>query len=199
MSKRLDRVLADCTWRTSFPEAMVEHLCRLHSYHNPILLRCGGIPSSPSDWPFRFEEAWILHPEYHAIVTEAWAKGNNCVHQGLIEVKDDSLLFKYAMFGNIFKRKCRLENRLTGIQRCLDNVDSAYLMNLEMNLQQEYNNVLKEEEILWYQKSREKWVKLGDRNTSFFHTRTIVRRRRNCINGLNLTNDRTWCTDGEML
>jgi len=40
----------------------------------------------------------------------------------------------------------------------------------EASLQKEYNDVLRQEEILWYQKSRENWVKLGDRNTSFFHT-----------------------------
>lgn len=45
MLKRLDRILAACNWRTTFTEAMIEHLCRFRSDHNPILLRCGGIPT----------------------------------------------------------------------------------------------------------------------------------------------------------
>jgi hypothetical protein len=52
-------------------------------------------------------------------------------------------------------------------------VDSTHLIMTEASLQKEYNDVLKQEEILWYQKSRENWVKLGDRNTEFFpHTDT---------------------------
>lgn len=35
----LDRALNDSDWRIQFPEAFVEHLCRLHFDHNPIFLR----------------------------------------------------------------------------------------------------------------------------------------------------------------
>lgn len=109
-------------------------------------------------------------------MTDAWLKGNSSVAQGLVVVRDDSILFNTAVFGNIFKKKRRIEARLQGIQRILDTVDSASLSNLEIMLQDEYNKILYEEEILLYPKSRENWVKLGDRNTSFFHTQTIVRR-----------------------
>jgi len=68
----------------------------------------------------------------------------------------------------------------------------------EASIQQEYNDVLKQEEILWYQKSRENWVKLGDRNTSFFHTQTLVRRKRNKLQGLFLENGQ-WNSDDVIL
>ncbi|KAL8162848.1 hypothetical protein V2J09_014337 [Rumex salicifolius] len=45
----------------------------------------------------------------------------------------------------------------------------------------ELDKVREQEETLWFHKSREKWVALGDRNTSFFHMSTIIRRRRNGI------------------
>lgn len=38
VSKRLDRAVSDCSWITSFPEAFVENLCRMHSDQNPFLL-----------------------------------------------------------------------------------------------------------------------------------------------------------------
>src|ERR1044072_6109139 len=47
--------------------------------------------------------------------------------------------------------------------------------------------------MLWCQKSREKWVRFRDRNTSFFHAQTIVRRRRSHIQGMEIS-DGTWCT-----
>jgi hypothetical protein len=60
-----------------------------------------------------------------------------------------------------------------------------------------YNKILSQEEMLWYQKSRENWVKYGNKNTKFFHTQTIIRRRRNKISGLNVEN--IWCTDAGIL
>ncbi|KAM2666646.1 hypothetical protein EV2_018455 [Malus domestica] len=54
------------------------------------------------------------------------------------------------------------------------------------------------EEIFWKQKSRVKWLQEGDRNTRFFHLSTIIRRRRNKIEGL-WNNDGVWVEDKEDL
>ena len=50
------------------------------------------------------------------------------------------------------------------------------------------------EEISWRQKSREVWLRDGDRNTDFFHRMANSHRRRNClskikINGIWLTEE----------
>jgi len=52
--------------------------------------------------------------------------------------------------------------------------------------------------MLWHQKSREKWIKFGDRNSSFFHAQTIIRRKKNRIHGLQLPNG-TWTSDDTIL
>lgn len=69
---------------------------------------------------------------------------------------------------------------------------------LEGELHREYDEVLKQEELLWYQKSREKWVRFRDRNIKFFHTQTIIRRRRNKIQGMFIDGG-LWCTDPNVL
>ena len=42
------------------------------------------------------------------------------------------------------------------------------------------------EEVSWRQKSREVWLKEGDRNTSFFHKMANSHRRRNVINKIKI-------------
>lgn len=44
--------------------------------------------------------------------------------------------------------------------------------------------MLLQEEVLWMQKSPVDWLRLGDKNTKFFHTTTLVRRRRNRVETL---------------
>lgn len=74
MAKKLDRALANLQWRLGFPEAFVEVLCRLHSNHNPLLLRLGGIPQPRGPKRFRFEAAWIMHKDYQEVVHSAGGK-----------------------------------------------------------------------------------------------------------------------------
>jgi hypothetical protein len=77
LSKKLDRGLANMNWRLSFPEAIVDVPCRLHSDHNPLLLRFGGLPLNRGTRPFRFEAACIDHPEYMNLVNESWNSSNH--------------------------------------------------------------------------------------------------------------------------
>ena len=100
------------------------------------------------------------------------------------------------MFGNIFRRKRLLEARLRGIQRSLEITYTSDLTQLEKQIQHEYENTLAQDEMLSYQKSRGKWVKYGDKNTSFFHSQTAIIWK-NCIEGL-LVGD-TWCIDASIL
>nr|KYP38976.1 hypothetical protein KK1_039722 [Cajanus cajan] len=72
--------------------------------------------------------------------------------------------------------------------------ESESLSRLEKSIQAELDETCLQEEYLWFQKSREKWVRFGDRNTSFFHAQTLARRRRNKIQGLFLP-DGAWHTD----
>jgi hypothetical protein len=86
----------------------------------------------------------------------------------LKKVEEDSIIFNKEIFGSIKNRKYSIERRLKGIQKALENIDSASLVYLEHQLQKEYDTILFQEELLWYQKSRDNWIKLGDRNTRFF-------------------------------
>jgi hypothetical protein len=71
-------------------------------------------------------------------------------------------------------------------------------MRLQKELLAEYESILFQEETLWFQKSREQWIKLGSKNTSFFHAQSVIRRKRNKIHGINLQSGE-WCTDPDLM
>jgi len=83
------------------------------------------------------------------------------------------------VFGDINQRKDRFTTEIKSVQDLLDVVQTDALLRKEEELIKELDVVIEQEEVIWFQKSREKWVLDGDRNTKYFHTSTIIRRRRN--------------------
>nr|KYP38982.1 hypothetical protein KK1_039728 [Cajanus cajan] len=194
LAKRLDRAVCNVAWQAMFPEAYVENLCRVYSDHCPLLLWRGGSGDKAQDRPFRFQAAWATHKGFEQIVREAWGRSTPTLANGLQAVRVDAIKFNKEVFGNIITRKKVLQRRLRGVQVQLEMGESESLSRLEKSIQAELDETCLQEEYLWFQKSREKWVRFGDRNTSFFHAQTLARRRRNKIQGLFLP-DGAWHTD----
>ena len=93
------------------------------------------------------------------------------------------------VFDNIFWKKRHLTARLLGIQKALANNPNAFLLNLQVQLSNEFNQILQWEEELWAMKARTNWLVVGERNTSYFHFSTIVHRSANRISCVKLENE----------
>ena len=93
--------------------------------------------------------------------------------------------WNYEVFGNLFARKKRVLARLNGTQKALAENPTESFIRLENQLIEEYYFILLQEEELWALKSRIDVVAFGDRNTSYFHVNTVMRRQRNKIRCLN--------------
>jgi len=102
------------------------------------------------------------------------------------------------VFGNIFQRKRRVLTRLNGIQKSLRKSRNRFLGRLENKLLAEYYQITRKEEIHWFQKSRCKWIIYGDKNSSYFHTKTVIRRQRNKIRMLK-NDSNVWVEDEDFL
>lgn len=100
------------------------------------------------------------------------------------------------MFWEYFLEERHLLARLGGIQRALEEYSSQGLLELELKLKTELEEVLTQKEIIWLQKSRKDWLLLGDFNTSYYHQKTLSRRRRNYITAIQ-NNTGTWIYDND--
>ncbi|KAL8161182.1 hypothetical protein V2J09_012671 [Rumex salicifolius] len=194
IAKRLDRVLCNPQARVRWQEATVSHLPPLSSDHVPLHLvmmpKNGG---NPARRPFRIEAAWLAHPSFKEILSASWDP-NISTPAALNVLKYKLKKRNKEVFGNIFARKERLISEIMDIRSLQEVAVTDTLLAEEERVVAELDLVLNQEELLWLQKSREKWVWEGDRNTSFFHLSTIVRRRRNRIEMLR-DDSGSWVTD----
>lgn len=107
------------------------------------------------------------------------------------------LKWNKEVFGNIFANKKIMKARIKGIQIAQEKQFSHNLDTLERSLKKDLESVLKQEELLWLQKSRVQWITEGDRNTKFFHVSTIVHRKRNKIEKIKIKGN--WSDDSEAI
>ena len=133
--------------------------------------------------PFRFLAAWMTDNRFGNFLQDNW-QGNMPYAQAASHFTSKVANWNREIFGNIFKQKKELLARLGGVQKALENRPLSSLYRLEASLKKKLEEVLSQEELLWYQKSRREWIKYGDRNTSFFHQKTITRRAHNRITAI---------------
>ncbi|KAL4319850.1 hypothetical protein GQ457_18G018210 [Hibiscus cannabinus] len=195
--QRVDRFICNSTWYSIFPASEVHHLQRIGSDHCPILLDTGNSNRMSTMRPYRFLAAWNDHPSFNELLESSWSKGDT-LEEKISWFQQNSSKWNSTVFGHIGKRKSTLLARLRGIEKSLAKSESSFLLNLESELKAELDEVLKQEESFWQQKSRTNWVSKGDRNTSYFHASTMIRRRHNTVRRLELS-DGQWCNDTRKL
>lgn len=83
--------------------------------------------------------------------------------------------------------------RLGGIQQAADRGTNPFFQNLESCLSMELEEVLRQEEMLWHQKSCNQGIQCGDRNIKYFHTHAIINRNRIQTEGCKWAEE--WCYD----
>lgn len=177
--ERLDKVFGNEEWIELFPKRFIIHLQRTHSDHNPILVKLIPRNRTPHKAPFRLETFWCKHPKFQSVVINSW--NNSDYFKASSNFIDNVKPWKDNTFGNIMGRKRKLLARLQGIQSSNSYATSSFLKNLELDLQHEFNDILKIEEDYWKLRSRIMWLNDGDTNTKFFHISATNRKRRNKI------------------
>ncbi|XP_072064218.1 uncharacterized protein [Arachis hypogaea] len=147
--------------------------------------------------PFRFMAAWLTHPDFSNMVNNNWNLAGSwsaCICHFQNAVKS----WNFNVFGNIHKRKNRIMRQLQGITANMNFHNNRFLQDLQVSLWKDYEKILIQEEVMWFQKSSCKWIEFGNRNTKFFHGTTLARRRRNKVESLQ-DSDGNWVSDKTVL
>lgn len=179
---RLDRAVANDKWRDLFPNSQIEHLACARSDHYPIVLKvCSAEQFQPRRKCLHYEIFWEREPA--EVIQETWsAEGEKS------DLADISRALGKLMSGlhSCSKKKCKnvgreIEKGRKKLSSLLEsNADSAAIRLATDQL----NELLYREEMLWLQRSRIDWLKEGDRNTKFFHSKAVWRAKKNKISKL---------------
>lgn len=185
---RLDRFLVNPVWLSVYKWKQWG-LSRVLSDHCPIMLKV-----DPRDWgpkPFKFFNAWTLHPNFGVVVNDFWNRSDvqgwagyrlACKLKGL---KDVLKVWNREVFGNVQESLNEVENQINTLDLL---AESGTLSEEDIvrkkKLKGEFWNLSRRLEWIWLQKSRLDWTMKGDKNTKFFHSIANGRQNRNLLNSL---------------
>ena len=133
---------------------------------------------------------WTKEDSSSEVVERAWSlqvegSHNYSLVKKCQKVRDEFIVWNRTCFGIIKNIIKEIEDKIKMLQ---DMAPTKENLELEASLNIELNDWMEREELKWKQKSRELWLKEGDRNSKFFHLSTLIRRRRNLIAEIQLDN-----------
>ena len=202
MRERLDRALVSTDWAGVFPLVKLHHLSNSVSDHSILVLKETSFPRQQRRQSklFRFESMWLADDGCKNVVREAWERGYTSHSQwpleACLEECQKSLRdWNKNTFGHVGKHAIDLQKKLQMLEamKCnAVNMEEIHATKVELN------RWLGLEEEMWRQRSRNNWLKAGDRNTTFFHTKASNQFQRNTISRI-LDADNGWIEDGDQI
>lgn len=114
IQERLDRAVANPSWRIMFPNAEVSHLPRVHSDHCPVLLDFNPRRVVGQEKPFRFETMWLSHPTFESVVIRSWEEGGHDLQSSIEIFCQRVTRWNKEVFGNVFQEKKKTPGTVGG-------------------------------------------------------------------------------------
>jgi len=192
ITARLDRFFIQSSFLLLGLEPRMHILPNNISDHKPIKLELlAHLDLGPI--PFRFSPLWIKEPGFMQIVKDSW---NQAVNGSPFYIWEEKLrrvkgaLKRWAKtLANPTTDRKSLKTLLDTHQKSMENVTiTKEGIDHESHLQQRYHKACLAEEEYWRVKSRNLWLKAGDRNTAFFHIQSQVRKCFNSISKIKVEN-----------
>ena len=175
--ERLDRVVANNGWFFLNPGTKVQHLHTHSSNHRVILIKLEGIIPRPNR-PFKFVQMWLHEEGCRNTVNNVWGSTSRNASMlqivAKIKVCGEKLLdWSHQSFGSI-EKQLQTKNKLLSMAK-IDAATRKLDYDMVKVLRAELNNLLNKENQMWQQRSRALFLKCGDHNTSYFHSKASSR------------------------
>ncbi|CAM8905802.1 unnamed protein product [Rhodiola kirilowii] len=191
---RLDRAFSNVQWKTLFERYEVSHLITSTSDHLPLLVNFRKRIYCARKKLFRFEPMWLRQNEFRGFLEQCWGKRDQSNKDLILKLKGcgrDLAKWNSAVFGKAQKRIIEIKKQIE-FQKSRFRIEEV--IEREANLQGELDEWLAREELLWRQRSRLEWLREGDSNTKFFHSRASQRKKKNTVEKIK-GNNNLWITD----
>ncbi|XP_059663891.1 uncharacterized protein LOC132309616 [Cornus florida] len=178
IAKKLDRVIVNTHWLSSFPNSTANFAPPLCSDHCPMLVDI-GVPTPRRKCPFKFFDFWCEHPNFLTTVASVWNTEVSGVPMYRVTTKLKRLKsalknLNHNVFSDISSRVKNAKFNLTACQNLLDSdPGNIELRQQERDLLLTYSSLSKVEEQLFQQKSRVKWLALGLNSLSPFISKSV--------------------------
>jgi len=196
VEEKLDRALANNSWHSMFSTASLECLTTTASDHYPLRLSCvPNLQQHKNGKKFRFENSWLVEPEFSPFVHQCWNSYFNETITGKLNHCAEDL----HHWDNEHGKKTRKE-----IEKVRKKLEVARTQLIAANLQyftslnRKLDTLLVKDDLYWKQRAKTFWYREGDLNTRFFHAAASARRKTNKIEHLQDVNG-TVCRSEEGL
>ncbi|GJW24413.1 RNA-directed DNA polymerase, eukaryota, reverse transcriptase zinc-binding domain protein, partial [Tanacetum coccineum] len=183
--KKLDRVLGNSSFMTSFPSSYAHFLPFMLSDHTPAVFAIPEV-TKVKPKPFKFHNYLSSKDAFIPTVSGVWS--NKVEGFSMFSLVSKLKMLKRPLRklnfdqGNLFENVKRLRSELAIAQSslCLD-PHNRLLREVEAKTLKAYKSALKDEESFLKQKSKVEWLDEGDKNTRYFHNVVKGRLNRNRI------------------
>lgn len=177
---RLDRSFGNDSWFRLFPRSNLEYLDMWPSDHRPIVLSFSLEPEDRGKGRFYFDIRMVGKAGIEEAIARGW-EGDDA--QTGCSVMDRLSRCRREL--SHWKKRSHF-NSLTKIQKLHGDLEKEIAKTFPSarsmkRLRMELAEAHKEEEKFWRQRSREQWLREGDRNTSYFHNVVKGKKIRNNI------------------